>query len=142
MAHYKPTFLRILILFLNVVAVVILFRVIADKKIAATVAGLTFVGTSSLLVWQMHRLRPLGSAIHYRSLTFWICGAFLLLIAIPMVSVRILNWSTEFSELFIWGLPGPDFHQLSSKFFSLQLLAVAVDGLISFLDQKKKTRSS
>ncbi|MBX9766004.1 MAG: hypothetical protein K2X47_01925 [Bdellovibrionales bacterium] len=142
MVQFKPTLFRLLMLFINVILVIVLFRIIPEKKIAATVAGLTFIGTSLALAMLAHRGRPVGSVLPSRSLTFWVSLGFLVLVAIPMVAVRALNWSADFSDLTIWGLPGPVFHMWSSKLFVLQPLAVVIDAGIVFINQKKKTRST
>ena len=114
-------FFHLALLGLNVGFVVVCFRWIPEKKIAATAAGLSFILTSGALVLRTCRNLP------GKPLTPWVCGAFLILVAIPMVALRLLNWSVEFSDLIIWGIPGPEFHRMSSKAFLLQPIAVIVD---------------
>jgi xanthine/uracil permease len=133
MASVRSALFRLLLLGINIVLVILLFQMIPEKKVAATIAGFTFIGTSSALFW----LSFCGTRIP-KAFTPWVAGGFLILVAIPMVAVRLLNWSMEFTDLSVWGIPGQEFHQLGSRLFLLQPLAVILDAAIEFLKQKKK----
>jgi hypothetical protein len=48
-------------------------------------------------------------------------------VSFPMLITRALNADRAFESVFILGMPGPVFHQLSSTVFSILMLATLID---------------
>ncbi len=101
-----------------IVAVVLIFKIIPDKAIAATVAGVLFVVTPAWQMWDQYgRSRFRNKLWYIGELQFWI------LFALPILGVRLLNWGVEFSELSVFGVPAPLLHQWSSKSYMVMMIA-------------------
>ncbi|MNK06267.1 hypothetical protein D3C87_241600 [compost metagenome] len=97
--------------------VMVIFRTIDDRKIAATVAGALFVGLPLGLMIYEKMTAGFAEKIWYAgTLQFWV------LFALPILGLRIFNWGTEFSELTFLGIPGPFLHQWSSKSYMVWML--------------------
>lgn len=97
--------------------VMVIFKVIADKKVAATVAGVLFVGLPlALMIYENKRAAWSEKIWYLGTLQFWI------LFALPILGLRIFNWNMDFSELSVLGVPGPLLHQWSSKSYMVWML--------------------
>lgn len=106
--------LFIVLQILTVPLVVLIFRTIEPRPLAASLAGLWFCGLSSFLVIRSFR----RSSGHLRAL-FAVSAFFALGIAYPMLVVRAWNWAVPFDQVWIWGVPGPVVHRLSNGIFLL-----------------------
>jgi hypothetical protein len=108
--------------FLVILIVSVVFKLITERLIAATVAGSIFVILGAWIV---------GSALRYRSIrktpTFVLGCAHLFVIALPLLIIRLMNYSSAFENIKIWGLPGPVFHQLSTAVYFVMMIATAFD---------------
>lgn len=105
-----------------VVAVVLIFRTVDSKQVAATVTGSLFVLLGiSLLVGTFRSGQPFHQAL------FWVSALFLFAVAIPMMWVRLSNWGVDFSELRVWGVSAPVFHQQANTAYILMVVATVVD---------------
>ena len=97
--------------------VMIIFRVIVDKKVAATVAGTLFVLLPLAMLISEYAIAKLKHKIWYLGvLQFW------LLFALPILGLRIFNWESEFQDLSFAGVPGPTLHQWSSKSYMVMMV--------------------
>lgn len=105
-----------------VIAVGLIFKIIEDRQIAATVAGALFVILSigfafRAVAWWRWRY----------SLSFWSALFFGAAVAMPMLIQRVRHWGVDFSEVRVWWMSGPEFHSLSSKIFMVMTLATLID---------------
>ncbi len=99
---------------LVIVLVTASFKTIADRQVAATVAGTLFVVVPVVLMLLEYRRARFQEAIWYVSvLQFW------LLFALPILGLRLLNWGIPFDQLSFLGIPGPTMHQWSSKSYMI-----------------------
>lgn len=110
-----------LLLLVLIPLVVMIFRVIPDRKTASVVAGALFVLVPLIVILWRRRLRP-------RPLMLWwvAVGQFWLIFAIPILGVRLANWDVEFAQLTWWGLSGTEWHQWSSWSFFAMLLGLLI----------------
>lgn len=112
-----------------------LFRVIADRQIAATIAGLLFVISPCLWLSVLWRQVSLKYWWFYLGiLQFWV------LFALPVFLLRILNWGAEFESLSILGFSGPFLHQWSSKSYMLMVLTSFLMSRLLRKKHKKPTK--
>ena len=103
-----------------IVMVTIIFRVIPDRQIAATIAGCLFVGLPVVMMAFEIRCRGFEEVVWYVGvLQFWT------LFALPILGLRIFNWGVPFDQLAFLGIPGPVLHQWSSKSYLVMMLATA-----------------
>lgn len=116
------------------VAVVMIFRLIESRFTAGMVAGSTFVLLGFVIVGT-----GLLGKIKWKSVTFVLGCVHLGLIAIPMIVARWLNSGVEFSQIQVMGLPGPVFHQLSTRLYLFLMVATFVEGTLAW---RSKTRSN
>lgn len=116
-----------IILALTVPLVVLCFRLIPDRKVAATVAGILFV-LGPVAMALVHRKLPwLGKV----DVLWWVALAqFFLLFAIPILGVRLLYWETPFEEIRIFGQPGPLWHRLANTSYLVMAVGVLAADLI------------
>lgn len=119
-AYLKQT----LFLLLWIVVVVLLFRFIENKKIAAVIAGLGFV----MLPLGILRLEMQKAEL--KSWLILIGGLqFLLFFAAPIFFLRMTYWELPFEEIYFYGVPATDLHRYSNASY---LLFVGVMGFKSF----------
>lgn len=93
-----------------------LFRFGSDRKISSVQAGFLFALLPIILV-SIEVLR-----FGYRG-KLWLAGMiqFWVLFALPILTLRLLNWNEEFATLTYMGIPGPMLHQWSSKSYLLMM---------------------
>lgn len=97
--------------------VLVIFKMIADRQIAATAAGVLFVGLPLVMIIKEFSRAQFENKIWYFAvLQFW------LFFALPILSIRLLNWGVAFDQLSFFGVPGPLLHQWSSKSYMLMML--------------------
>ncbi len=127
---------QLIILALWIAAILLIFKFITDRSVAAVVAGTGFV------VW------PILFLIHdfrytIKTKTSWIhqlgCLQFLVLFAVPLFLLRVLNWGVPFSELSLIGIKAMTLHQYSNMSYLLMTLAIAY---ANFEDRRNKNRWS
>ncbi|WP_291516622.1 hypothetical protein [Bdellovibrio sp. ArHS] len=97
--------------------VMTIFKVIADRQTAATVAGVLFVLLpATLLAFEYRRARFQHIVWFAAVLQFWI------LFALPILGIRLFNWGVPFDQLSFMGVPGPTLHQWSSKSYMVMMI--------------------
>lgn len=99
-----------------------LFSVLSSRMLAGGLAGGYFVVSGLFMLWKIRSWSAPWSA-----LTTYVLIAHVFLISIPMLVTRWIQSSEEFSEVRIFGLPGPMFHQLSTLVFTLLIVCTVVD---------------
>lgn len=115
-----------LVLALTIPLVILCFRLIPDRKIAATVAGVLFVSGPLLMAWMHLKLPWLGRA----DWLWWAALAqFFLVFAVPILGVRLLFWETPFEEIRIFGQPGPLWHRLANTSYLVMAIGVLASDL-------------
>lgn len=101
-----------------ILLVTAIFKFIPDRQIAATIAGVLFVGIPDVLMLLEYRRAGFRHLIWFVAVfQFWV------LFAIPILGLRIMNWGVPFEELSFLGIPGPVLHQWSSKSYMLMMAA-------------------
>lgn len=96
--------------------VMFLFQTNPDRKMAATQAGVLFVGVPLMMV--------LREVLKMKSKEkIWFLGhlQFLMLFAIPILGLRLLNWNADFSSLSVLGVSGQGLHRWSNLSFMLMM---------------------
>lgn len=106
----------LLIQLMTIVFVMLFFKYIGDRQIAATAAGSLFVGIPlGMLFFELKRTGFKSRLWAIIVLQFWI------LFALPILGLRILNWGVPFEDLSFLGISGPMLHQWSSKSYMLMM---------------------
>jgi heme exporter protein D len=98
-------------------AVILIFKLNPERRVAALQAGTLFVGLPLVLI--------LKEVFKYKSkeiVWFLSHGQFLLFFAIPILGLRVANWDADFSSLMFLGMSGKTLHGWSNKSFILMLL--------------------
>lgn len=115
-------FLEYLVVQVLVIAVVmVIFAVIKNKQIAATVAGVLFVAMPIILMAREHQRAGFQEMTWFAGmLQFWV------IFALPILGIRLLNWGVPFDQLFFWGIPGPLLHSWSSKSYMVMMAITAI----------------
>ena len=104
-----------------ILAVIIIFKVILDRQIAATVAGTLFVLAPMGLMISEYCRAGLYERVWFLSvLQFWI------VFALPILGIRLMNWGVPFDQLSFWGVSGPVLHEWSSKSYMIMVLVTIV----------------
>lgn len=98
------------------------FSLVADRFYAGMAAGVYFISSAAYMAW-----RGLQWKDKWRSLTWYPLLAHLFGISIPMVFTRLLHAREPFETIRIWGLSGPEFHNLSGKVFTVLILGTVLD---------------
>ncbi len=128
MRQIKPI-LQVLFLVLWIFIVILLFKIIPDRRVVVLIAGLGFLFIPLGLAWQELK-SPQRS---------WIVLAgifqFLFLFVIPILYKRLLYWNESFGNFTFFGIPAWDFHHYSAVSYILMIVILA-GGL--FLRSKNK----
>jgi len=118
MRQVKP-FLQVLFLVLWIFIVILLFKIIPDRRIVVLIAGLGFLFIPLGLAWQELK-SPQRS---------WIVLAgifqFLFLFVIPILYKRLIYWSESFGNFTFFGIPAWDFHHYSAVSYILMITILA-----------------
>lgn len=117
---------------LTIPAVILLFKLIEPKKLASIFATILFITCSILPLWGELKNKTKNSFVLFAS------SGFLVLFSLPMIIVRLLNYDTDFSELNIGPLTGPEFHKYSNYGFIILLCSTIID----FIQTKRLLQKS
>lgn len=99
-----------------IVLVTMSFKFIPERQVAATVAGVLFVGLPlGMMIWEYRRAGLAQMAWFVAVLQFWT------VFALPILGMRLANWGVPFEELSFLGIPGPVLHQWSSKSYMVMM---------------------
>ena len=105
-----------------VLLVTIIFQTIPERKIAALFAGGLFLLSPLLVLYFEFK-----SKVLLKRMSTYGALVFLAISAIPILYLRLANWSEEFGTLTLFGFSGVQLHQLSNKVFILMLVCFLVD---------------
>lgn len=127
--EYRKQFI---ILLVWIFAVMALFRLISDKQIAATIAGVGFLLWPTLFL-ATELKRSVANRVHVGLLlVFLICSA------LPVFFLRVLNWGVDFSTLSFVGVPAPTIHKVSNYTYMMMVASA----LYFWLQGRKKKSKS
>jgi hypothetical protein len=98
------------------------FGLIHNRLLAGALAGAYFVGSALVMLRWAWRWSN-----RWRAFCIYPLLAHLFGVAIPMLVMRFTHVDLPFSQIRIWGLPGPLFHQLSGWIFAALMVATVVD---------------
>lgn len=109
--------------FLSAAAAAVVFQLGLDSRIAGLIAGSTFVvvGIRGIRTSWLARSEGLFANIVYLMSLVHVLG-----IALPMIGFRLLNWNQPFSKVAVWGLSGPQFHDVSTRVFGVWVIFTVV----------------
>ena len=99
--------------------VIIIFKNISPRNVAAIIAGSVFV---ALGMYILKKSWP-----YKKSITVYVISLHLFGFALPMLFTRLLYWNKKFEEIAIFGLKGPAFHRLSEALFSILIVGTLID---------------
>ena len=122
------------ILALWVPVVIVIFKLIEDRQLAALIAGVGFIFWPLVFIGHeiFQRNKANRSNIHLLG-----CLQFLLLFAVPLFLLRVLNWGVSFNELSLLGVPATQLHRFSNMSYLVMILAIVFS---SYRERKAKNR--
>jgi hypothetical protein len=109
-----------------------LFANLESKLLAGGLAGGYFVVTGLFMIWRASRWTE-----KWKSLTWYWLIAHVFLISLPMLISRFMQMQTQFTDVRILGIAGPEFHNLSTAVFSVLILATLTDLVRTLWTTKK-----
>lgn len=113
---------------LSATVAAVVFRLGLDPRVAGLIAGTVFVlvGVYGIRIgWTERRAGVVPNVVLLMSLVH------VLGIALPMIGFRLMHWSQPFSKVAVWGLSGPEFHEISTRVFGFWVVfsaAAAIKG--------------
>lgn len=100
------------------------FKIFESRLLAGAMAGAYFVLSAGYMFAMILRWRD-----RWRALTLYAVSVQLFVIALPMVITRFWNYARPFEDVRILGLAGPEFHSLSTRVFSVLMVATVIDAI-------------
>lgn len=114
----------LLVQVLMTLAVIIIFKLNKDVKVASAEAGALFLLMPVVLMLIEARVSGFQQKLWFVGvLQFWI------LFAVPIMGLRLLNWGADFKDLSFLGVAGSSFHYWSNKSY---MLMMAVTTLVAW----------
>lgn len=119
----------LVILALVIPAVILIFRLIPDRRSAALMAGTLFVMVPLGLMLRRWRQPLNGRAAQ----ACWWGGVlfFWVIFALPILGMRLLYWELPFEEIVFLGIPGPVWHRSANSGFLVMMGLIAAGGWLS-----------
>lgn len=111
--------------------VILIFRYTPSRNVAGVMAGSLFISVGAYIVFNLK-----AKSARFKTFTFPAALVHLFVTAIPLLTVRLMNWGTPHAELSVWGLPAPTFHMLAEKIFLILMLCTVFDFLKTYLPKK------
>jgi hypothetical protein len=99
--------------------VILLFKTVEPKKVAAVIAGSVFVALGFFIYNKSFKAR--------RSVTLYMSFLHLFFFSMPMLVNRLIFWDSGFDQITFFGFSGPQFHKISEAFFVLLFAASLID---------------
>lgn len=124
------SYLQIAFLVLWIFIVILLFKIIPDRRVVVLIAGLGFLFIPLGLVWQEYNSPHRSWAVLAGVLQF------LFLFVIPILFKRLLYWNESFGNFTFFGIPAWEFHHYSAVSYILMISVM----FISVLMRTKKLR--
>jgi len=121
------------ILFIEILIVILVIFIFSqlDHQIAGLIAGFLFGLLGLIIGFQLLRARSL------RSFTFWWLFVYMFYSVIPMILKRLGAWGTEFSDITIWGMAGPEFHKVSERIYLVLIFSTIFDLTLTWFSKRK-----
>lgn len=118
MKNLKSLYILLGVELLTIPAVIIIFKLIADRKIAALVAACFFIIIPAVALWKITDTSKIFTAAHWQ---------FLVLFALPIFILRITHWSQEFDTIEFMGVAAASLHKYSNISFGVMLAGAALE---------------
>lgn len=132
----KTTIKDLLIIFaieiLTIPVIIAYFKFIEPKKVAATIAAVTFVLTG-IAILRITRRWPDA----YASFVYWAIHIQIFVFSIPMLVARLVFWEKDFENIKFLVFSGPEFHNFSEKGYLVLLIGTAIDILVHSVKKKR-----
>lgn len=125
--------IELVLLGLHVLAVVLIFRWIEDRRLAGLTAACLFLEIGLVVTFLEYRWgRALGS------LAFWSALIFLLGSVVPVVGLRLTFWETPFDEIQWMGITGSQLHRISNFTYISMIAMVVVEGVRDHMARRRR----
>jgi len=111
----------IVVLLLWIPVVGLLFATIPEKKVASVVAGTGFLILPLLVLFAEF------TKVEKSKVVIFFTTVFFLFSALPIFLLRVLNWSRDFSELSLLGVPADFLHRSANILYLLMVVAVGAE---------------
>lgn len=118
---------------LGAVLAAVIFQVGLEPRVAGLIAGSGFILVG---IYGVVMSRAESKNRHLSLAVFGMALVHLLGVALPMLGFRLMHWDEPFSKVAVWGLSGPEFHQLSTRLYGFWFLLVLVTWIVG---RQKKT---
>lgn len=115
--------------------VIMYFKFIEPKKLAAVFAASTFVITGFAILKITRRWKDA-----YASFVYWAIHIHIFVFAIPMLVARVAFWQKPFEDVRFLYFSGPEYHLIAQKVYAILVLGTLVDILVHSLKQKRLAR--
>lgn len=115
--------------------VIMYFKFIEPKKLAAVFAGSTFVIAGFAILKITRRWKD-----GYASFIYWAIHIHIFVFAIPMLVGRVAFWQKDFADVKFLYFSGPAYHQMAQKMYIVMVLGTLVDILVHSIKQKRLAR--
>lgn len=130
--------IQFLILVLWIPCVILLFKIIPEKRVAALFAGAGFLVLPILFL--INEFRQKQQTGRFSKLHVFICGEFLLVSSLPIFLLRILNWDADFSQLSVMGIEANLLHRFSNTNYMLLLASAAYLAFTAWRNEKSQPK--
>lgn len=100
------------------------FALIPSKLVAGGVAGGYFFLFSALILYRILKWPKWWEAWTFYPLIIFLFGC-----AIPMLWERFTHLNLSFNEIKVWGIPGPEFHHVSTSTLGLLFLVTLAEAI-------------
>jgi hypothetical protein len=99
-----------------IIAVVFIFKLNRDVKLASVQAGALFVLLPLALgIFEFKKAGFSRVSFYIGLLQFWV------LFALPILGLRLMNWDVPFNELSFLGVPGMTLHQYANHSYMVMM---------------------
>jgi len=103
----------------------VVFAWIPSRLMAGMFAGGYFVALGvGMLAWISRRWSN-----PWRSILIYPLLVHLFGVSLPLMVTRLVNSDSPFENLTIWGIPGPEFHRVSTVVFTLLIVSTLADAM-------------
>lgn len=127
---------QVFVLVLWIPCVMALFKVIAEKKLAALFTGAGFLILPALFLYsEFVQRRQTG---RYSKLHAFISMEFLLLSSLPIFLLRVLNWNADFSTLSVMGIEANFLHRFSNTNYMILLASSSYLAFTAWRNEKSQ----
>jgi len=109
------------------------FAFLPSRYVAALWAGTAFLLLGLGIIFVIYKIRKFKSAL------LWVAVIHVVVFSIPLLGARLLDSTTPFDQMMFWGITGPGFHQLSTKFYGFFVVVTVIEGLLQILAARRAT---